>query len=405
MGTGEGSGHTAKASFSFLWRCVSKASCSWLSKPRDNQFFGAFTAPLAILLEGMTWIFHVDLRCLLNSPFQAISSIREQFPDSGIVKRLSILSQSNAESFFQQWPTLRQQEEAANNQLSVLGNAFHESPTRNAFSSFAAQMKGMNQLMESTSEQLSVLTRWTEPFSPSKSNSQPHSTHPHPFWHPISPRRLFPLGSSAPVTPTVTSSSPPPSTPSNSPQSILSNPSATPEPRPPTPIQIGPSLPVHNGQVHPPHVSNTLNPATAISASNHVYCVLPLTPSAAHGQPVQTLHDLILPPAAAFSASAPMYPVFMNVDCTWQYILDRVVNPSALWSSYAPSSLGDYPDIKSIWQAWDEGVYIENVGHKPAVCLTDARWGNLESQETHKRKYSSWRPRNDTKVSAYPIFT
>ena len=348
----------------------------------------------------MTWIFHVDLRCLLNSPFQAISSIREQFPDSGIVKRLSILSQSNAESFFQQWPTLRQQEEAANNQLSVLGNAFHESPTRNAFSSFAAQMKGMNQLMESTSEQLSVLTRRTEPFSPSKSNSQPHSTHPHPFRHPI-----FLLGSSAPVTPTMTSSSPPPSTPSNSPQSILSNPSATPEPRPPTPVQIGSSLPVNDGQVHPPHVSNTLNPATAISASNHVYCVLPLTPSAAHGQPVRTLHDLILPPAAAFSASAPMYPVFTTVDCTWQYILDRVVNPSALWSSYAPGSLGDYPDIKSIWQAWDEGAYIENVGRKPAVRLIDARWGNLESQETHKRKYSSWRPRNDTKVSAYPIFT
>ena len=93
------------------------------------------------------------------------------------------------------------------------------------------------------------------------------------------------------------------------------------------------------------------------------------------------------------------------VDCTWQYILDRVMNPSALWSSYAPGSLGDYPDIKSIWQAWDEGAYIENVGRKPAVRLIDARRGNLESQETHKRKYSSWRPRNDTKVSAYPIFT
>jgi hypothetical protein len=159
------------------------------------------------------------------------------------------------------------------------------------------------------------------------------------------------------------------------------------------------------GQVHPLHVSNILNPATAISASNHIYHVLPLTPSAAHSQPVRTPHDLVLPPATAFSVSAPTYPVFTTVDCTWQYILDRVVNPSALWSSYAPGSLGDYPDIKSIWQAWDEGAYIENVGRKPAVRLIDARWGNLESQETHKRKYSSWRPRNDTKVSAYLIFT
>ena len=341
----------------------------------------------------------------MNSPFQAISSIHERFPDSGLIKRLSILSRPNAESFFQQWPTLRQQEEVANDQLSVLGNAFHESPTRNAFSSFAAQMKGMNRHMESTSEQLSVLTRRTEPFSPSKSNSQPHSTNFHPFWHSVSPCRLFPPGSSAPVTPT--SPSPPPPAPSNSPQY---NSFAMPEPRPPTvstceslPVQTSP-LPVpSNGRVYPLQISNTLNPATTISASNHIYHILPLTPSAAHGQPVRTPHDLVLPPATAFSMSAPMYPVFTTVDCTWQYILNRVVNLSALWSSYAPGSLGDYPDIKSIWQMWDEGTYIENVGRKPAVRLIDERWGNLESQETHKRKYSSWRPRNDTKVSAYLI--
>ncbi len=337
----------------------------------------------------------------MNSPFQAISSIHEQFPDSGLIKRLSILSRPNAESFFQQWPTLRQQEEVANDQLSVLGNTFHESPTRNAFSSFAAQMKGMNQLMESTSEQLSVLTRRTEPFSPSKFNSRLNPTNFHPFWQNAS---VSPPGSGAPVTPTSPSS---PSTPSNSPQS---NSFAMPEPRPPTthqslPFQTSP-LPVpSNGRVYPLQISNTLNPATAISASNHIYHVLPLTPSAAHSQPVRTPHDLVLPPAAAFSMSAQTYPVFTTVDCTWQYILDRVINPSALWSSYAPGSLGNYPDIKSIWQTWDEGAYIENVGRKPAVRLIDARWGNLESQETHKRKYSSWRPRNDTKVSAYLIST
>ena len=36
VGTGQGSRRTAKRSFPFLWRCVSKTSCSWLSKPRDN---------------------------------------------------------------------------------------------------------------------------------------------------------------------------------------------------------------------------------------------------------------------------------------------------------------------------------------------------------------------------------
>ena len=71
---------------------------------------------------------------------------------------------------------------------------------------------------------------------------------------------------------------------------------------------------------------------------------------------------------------------------SWQYILDRVVNPSFLWSSYAPGSLRleDYEDVKYIWQAWDEGVYIKDVGHKPGLRLIDARRGNRESQETHK---------------------
>jgi len=36
VGTGKGSRCTAKRSFPFLWRCVSKASCSRLSKPRND---------------------------------------------------------------------------------------------------------------------------------------------------------------------------------------------------------------------------------------------------------------------------------------------------------------------------------------------------------------------------------
>ena len=91
--------------------------------------------------------------------FQAISSIQKQFPDSGLIKRLNVLSQPDAELFFQQWPGLHEQEEAANAQTSVLRNAFHESPTRNAFSSFAAQIHGMNHFMESAAENLSVLAR------------------------------------------------------------------------------------------------------------------------------------------------------------------------------------------------------------------------------------------------------
>ena len=73
----------------------------------------------------------------INLFFQAISSIQEHFPDSGIIKRLNILSQPDAELFFLQWPTLRGQEEAKNDQMSVIRNTFHKSPTQEAFSSFA----------------------------------------------------------------------------------------------------------------------------------------------------------------------------------------------------------------------------------------------------------------------------
>jgi hypothetical protein len=128
--------------------------------------------------------------------------IQEHFPDSGIIKRLHVLSQPDAKLFFQQWPGLCGQEEAANAQISVLRNTFHETPTRNAFSSFAAQIHGMNQFMESTSQNLSVLTRRTESFSPSKHSSQLSYRTPLN----ITPVSLFP--SSRPDTSTLNLSTP-----------------------------------------------------------------------------------------------------------------------------------------------------------------------------------------------------
>lgn len=300
---------------------------------------------------------------------------------------------------------MRGQEEAKNGQLSVLRNAFHESPTREAFSSFAAQIHGMNQFVESTAEKLSVLTRRTEPFSPSKRSSQPITTCNSSNYHPPSSHNLFPPALPA----TSLSVSPPPGpTCSSSLQSApLNSPTSGPLPLDPQPPAQSAQIVTSNGaQVYPPTsgfpqpTTTVLSPTTISVSKHHIYHVLPLSPIATTlGQPlIHTSHDLVLPSASAFSSST--YPVFTTVDCTWQYILDRVVNPSPLWASYSPGSLGDYADIKSIWQAWDEGEYIKDVGRKPALRLIDARWGNLESQETHKRKYPSWRPRNDNKVCA-----
>ena len=338
---------------------------------------------------------------LTNLLFQAISAIQDYFPDSGIIKRLNVLSQPDAKSFFQQWPGLREQEEVANAQISVLRNAFHETPTRNAFSSFAAQIHGMNQFMESTSENLSVLARRTKSFSPSKHTSLQPSYHPSSS---ITPCSLFP--SSRPTVPggeldldisnTSSLSSP------LSPEPQLSR-----QPDPRTTFNVGQVCPPNSSEFAlstPSPASDVLTP-TVISAPSTNQCIHHILPLSPLGNPlVHTSHDLILPAASAFSSST--YPHFTTVECTWQYVLDKVVNPSVLWSLYAPGSLGEYADIKSIWQTWDEGTYIKDVGRKPALRLIDARWGNLESQETHKRKFPSWRPRNDNKVCfAFYLFS
>ena len=353
---------------------------------------------------------------LINLLFQAISAIKDQFPDSSIVKRLNVLSRPDAIFFFQQWPGLREHEETANSQISVLRNAFHETPTRNAFSSFAAQIHGMNQFMESTSENLSVLARRTESFSPSKHGLQFINCPPLN----ITPCSLFPPG--RPTVPELETSTSNLSLPPGPPQTPASASPLSPEPQAQPLRQLEQDLTrvtlVNGGQVCPPTssesgfalpvsapspASNILTP-TMISAPNQcINHVLPLSPLDNPLRVIHTSHDLILPASSAFSSST--YPIFTTTECTWQYVLDNVVNPSFLWSSYAPGSLGEYADIKSIWQAWDEGAYIKDVGRKPALRLIDARWGNLESQETHKRKYPSWRPRNDNKVCFYFFYS
>ena len=295
-------------------------------------------------------------------------------------------------------------------QVSALGNAFHESPTQNAFSSFAAQMHGMNHFMESMAEKLSVLERQTEPFLPSKHSAvQPNLTDHHlpSSSNPISPCRLFPPSSTSNLS--VPPSNHGPSTSSQSVPSSSLSPTSEPLVSPDTQLSIhSAQIVTSNGSRRPASEfplprSNVLSPATISASNHHTYLILPLLPVATFAQPlVHTPHDLVLPPASAFLSST--YPIFTTVNCTWQYLLDQVINPSPLWSSYAPGSLGDYADIKSIWQAWDEGTYIKNVGCKLALRLIDARWGNLKSQETHKRKFPSWRPQNDNKVCGYSFF-
>ena len=253
--------------------------------------------------------------------------------------------------------------------------------------------------MESTSENLSVLARRTESFSPSKRSSQLTNFTPTN----ITPCNLFPSGRSTEletITSTTSSISLPPRHAGSPTSASPLCPDFTTRQQDQMTIRRPPTSSGFS-QSAPSSPSSSILTPTVISAPNQcIHHVLPLSPS--DNPLIHTSHDLILPAASAFLSST--YPIFTTTECTWQYILDKVINPSFLWSSYAPGSLGDYADIKSIWQAWDEGAYIKDVGRKPALRLIDGRWGNLESQETHKRKFPSWRPRNDNKVCFYIYF-
>ncbi|KAF8195063.1 hypothetical protein BJ912DRAFT_847445 [Pholiota molesta] len=134
----------------------------------------------------------------------------------------------------------------------------------------------------------------------------------------------------------------------------------------------------------------------AIQKTGKIYHVLRLTPpNLSNGQEsVQILHDPILPPPTAFRDSE--FPSFYN--STWQHIFERVVNPVALWEVYAPKNLGDYNNMGDLWQAWDEGSFVEGVGRLPALRLIEARWGTLKNQETNKGKYAAWRPHKNDRV-------
>jgi hypothetical protein len=315
-----------------------------------------------------------------------------------MVKRLKVLSSSEAKSFFQQWPDLLRQEELVRHQSSLVERTFQETPTRHAFSSVSTELHELKQAVATTNSQLSIITRRTEPFSPSKCRPHRNSSESHSLPELISSesRLAVPFftselesgsGNNSPIQPPFLHAAPAPTSPL--PQSPRLSATATTCPSP---------------VVFTPSPSNLLTPLI-ITVSNHTaYHILPLSLPASLGQPPpRTQQDLILPPCSAFASA--IYPPFTTRDCTWQYIFDRITNPSNLWLSYAPGSLGDYPDIKSLWQAWDEGTFVIDVGRTPALRLIDARWGNLRSQETRRGKFPSWRPTNNEKVCTSSSYT
>ena len=168
-------------------------------------------------------------------------------------------------------------------------------------------MHGMNHFMESTTEKLSVLERWTEPFLPSKHSAvQPNLIDHHlSLLNPILPCRLFPPSSTSTLSLLPSTHGPSPissqSVPSNSP-SLSSEPLS-----PNTQLSLHlAQIATSNGSWHPASEfpllrSNVLSPAMILAFNHHTYYILPLSPLVTFNQPlVHTPHDLVLPLASAW---------------------------------------------------------------------------------------------------------
>ncbi len=55
--------------------------------------------------------------------------------------------------------------------------------------------------------------------------------------------------------------------------------------------------------------------------------------------------------------------------------------------------------MSALWEAWDEGTYLADIGRKVALRSIEERWGALKDESTKRSKLPSWRPRNDATAS------
>ncbi|PBK81044.1 hypothetical protein ARMGADRAFT_948840, partial [Armillaria gallica] len=96
------------------------------------------------------------------------------------------------------------------------------------------------------------------------------------------------------------------------------------------------------------------------------------------------------------------YPSFHLSQATWQAVFMVVVQPMAIWTVYAPKSLGEYCTVHELSQSWDEGTIIEDVGRFPLIQIIDEKWGNLKNKQTGTGgKFPLWRPQNDDQACTW----
>ncbi|KAF8234981.1 hypothetical protein L208DRAFT_1376676 [Tricholoma matsutake] len=141
-----------------------------------------------------------------------------------------------------------------------------------------------------------------------------------------------------------------------------------------------------------------------VTHAGGTFHVLPLSPP-----PLCTPFDLILPPPIAFcapgSASSAQYPVFNTGHCSWHAIFKLILQPDMLWDTWGPWSLGAYPDVKSLWETWDEGASIDGVGRGPPLQLVESEWGHHKDKRTGKGKLPAWQPCKNEMVCSSTMVT
>ncbi|KAH9049989.1 hypothetical protein EDB84DRAFT_1585396 [Lactarius hengduanensis] len=96
--------------------------------------------------------------------------------------------------------------------------------------------------------------------------------------------------------------------------------------------------------------------------------------------------------------TADRYPAFTSRNCNWTSVFAMIKQPALLWKAWRPESLGSYPNVRLLWQAWDEGTLIEGVGRKPPLRLVDEEWGSQKHWQTSKGRLPSWRPHQNASV-------
>jgi hypothetical protein len=361
-----------------------------------------------------------------------MAAIHAQFPESGIIKRMQVVHHLEAQQFFSQWPDVVRAADDTCDADVQLSSKFNEEETRNAFLALSARFKNLEEVTKANQEHLSTINRRTEQFSPSKPQAKvqrlpPTASVPQPSTHFI-PHGLFPTStpSESPLQfpiPTASSASTgqisviggcaSTVTPLPVVQHLASTSSLVSLPRPslPSPRVSSQSSLITASPTHMPmsvcspqftsgRVSEPLTPYI-VTRGRQSFCVLPLIPQVPGQDQVKSSHDLVLPPAEAFSALntplPPAYPLFHTHNCTWNSVLSLVQQPPLLWPVYAPKNLGEYSDIMSLWRTWEEGMSIEDVGCTPPLRLIDERWGSCIGQRVR------WRPHGDPLVSVSHI--